>query len=55
MPVADQDTEPAGVRNCSWILEMPLTMPAKPNVSSGRPHCVPFNAKPAATVRSMSV
>ena len=34
---------------------MPLTTPATPIVSSGRPHCLPLNERPPATVRSMSV
>ena len=43
------------LRNAACTPEMPLTTPATPKVSSGRPHCLPLIETPAEALRSMSV
>ena len=47
--------KPPAFRNASCAAEMPLTMPAMPTVSSGRPHCLPAIETPPAIALSMSV
>ena len=48
--VARQNPVPPASKNSWWTCEMPLSTPARPTVSSGRPHDSPLMLRPAVTV-----